>query len=184
MSAYTIKENFSVACRDVCPVGPDNLTIFDQQPGAKRVMMMRVLLIAVCFLCTDVITGVLASFVYNSHSRIILVLLIIIHMVQISGMSFILKVLGVTLPETIMWVVFGLSCVLGLMVMNVCEVCARWFKNHTSFRTSHSVSDPEEQEDPVNYNIYTPVLTALSPLTDVSHYCPGTLGYFTASCDW
>jgi hypothetical membrane protein len=60
------------------------------------------------FLCTDVITGVLASGVDDGHSRIILGLLIIIHMVQISALPSIVKVLGVTLPETIMWVVFGL----------------------------------------------------------------------------
>jgi hypothetical protein len=124
-------------------------------------MSMRVLLIAVCFLCTDVITGVLASFVYDGHSSVILGLLIIIHMVQISTLPFIVKVLGVTLPETIMWVVFGLSCVLGLM--DICEVSARWFNNHVSFRTSHSVSDPEEQEGIVNDSIYTPVNTTNAP---------------------
>jgi hypothetical protein len=158
MSAYTIKENFSVACKDECPVGPDNLTIFDQQPGAKRVMSMRVLLIALCFLCTDVLTGVMASFVYDGHSRIILGLLIIVQMVQISALPFIVKVLGVALPETIMWVVFGLACALGLM--DVCEVCARWFKNHTSFRMSHTVGDHEQEEETVKDSIYTPVNTA------------------------
>jgi hypothetical protein len=161
MSAYTIGENFSVACKDECPVGADNLTIFDRQPGAKRVMLMRVLFIALFFLCTDIITGVLASFVYDGHSRTILGLLIIIHMVQISALPFIVKVLGVTLPETIMWVVFGLSCALGLM--DVCEVCARWFKNHRSFRMSHAVSDPEQEENTVKDSIYTPVNTTNAP---------------------
>jgi hypothetical protein len=161
MSAYTIEENFSVACKDECPVGPDNLTIFDQQPGAKRVMSLRVLLIALCFLCTDVITGVLAAFAYDGHSKTIPGLLVIIHMVQISALPFIVKVLGVTLPETIMWVVFGLSCALGLM--DVCEVCARWFNNHSSFRMSRSVSGPEQEEDTVNDSIYAPVEPTSAP---------------------
>jgi hypothetical protein len=79
-------------------------------------------------------------------------------MVQISALPFIVKVLGVTLPETIMWVVFGLACALGLM--DVCEVCAMWFKNHTSFRMSHNVSDPEQEEETVKSSIYTPINTA------------------------
>jgi hypothetical protein len=47
MSAYTIEENFLVACKDGCPVGANNLTIFHHQPGATRIMSIRVLLIAI-----------------------------------------------------------------------------------------------------------------------------------------
>jgi hypothetical protein len=43
VSAYTIEESFSLACKGKCPVGPDDLSIFDQQPGRKQVMSMQVL---------------------------------------------------------------------------------------------------------------------------------------------
>jgi hypothetical protein len=155
MSAYTIEESFSVACKDECPVGADDLTIFDQRPGAKRVMSMRVLFIAIFFLCTDVFTGVLASFVHDGHSRIIVGSLIVIHMLQISALPVIVEILGVTLPETIMWVVFGLSCALGFM--DICEVCARWFKNHNAFRMTDAVGDAESEEDATTDSLYAPV---------------------------
>jgi hypothetical protein len=50
-----------------------------------------------------------------------------------------------------------------LGLMDVCEVCARWFTNHTSFRMSHSVSDPEQEEDTVKDSIYTPENTTNAP---------------------
>jgi hypothetical protein len=36
MSAYTIEESFSVACKDECPVGADDLTVFDQRKTPHR----------------------------------------------------------------------------------------------------------------------------------------------------
>ena len=76
-------------------------------------------------------------------------------MLQISTLPVIVEVLGVTLPETIMWVVFGLSCALGFM--DICEVCARWFKNHNAFRMTDAVGDAEPEEDATTDSLYAPV---------------------------
>lgn len=131
VSAYTIEESFSLACKGKCPVGPDDLSIFDQQPGRKQVMSMQVLFVAVFFFFTDVVAGVLGAFVSEGLSRILLVLLIITHLLQMSALPVIVKVLGVPLHETIMWVIFGLSCLLGCM--DIGELCAMWVKGHSSY---------------------------------------------------
>ena len=113
-STYTIQENFSLGCKQECPE-VDNFTVFDRKPGAKTVMSMRVLLVAFCFMCTDVVTGVLASFVFDAASVAALILFTIIHLVQMSTVPMVVMFFGLNLPEVIMWVIFGMSCALGLM---------------------------------------------------------------------
>ena len=122
MSAHAIKESFLLACKDKCPVDPEGFSIFDQQPGRKQVLSMQVLFVAVFFLCTDVVTGTLGAFVHEGHAKPMLFLLVVMYMVQMAALPVIVKVLGVTLQDTIMWVIFGLSCSLGLM--DVLEMCA------------------------------------------------------------
>jgi hypothetical protein len=114
LSTYTIQENFSLGCKQECPE-VDNFTVFDQKPGAKRVMSMRVLLVAFCFMCTDVVTGVLASYVFDAASVVALILFTIIHLVQMSTVPMVVMFFSLNLSGVIMWVIFGLSFAVGLM---------------------------------------------------------------------
>jgi len=75
------QENFSLGCKQECPE-VDNFTVFDRKPGAQTVMSMRVLLVAFCFMCTDVVTGVLVLYVFDAASVAALILFTIIHLVQ------------------------------------------------------------------------------------------------------
>jgi hypothetical protein len=131
MSAYTIKTSFSVACKEnKCPVGPEDFSIFDQQPGRKEFRSMQVLFVAIFFFCMDIVAAILGAFVYKDLSGTILALLIIINLLQMSTLPVIVKVFGVILDDTIMWVIFGLSCLLGCI--DIGEICAMWVKKKSS----------------------------------------------------
>ena len=45
LSTYTVKENFALGCKQGCPE-EDDVSFFDQKPGARSVMSVRVLLVA------------------------------------------------------------------------------------------------------------------------------------------
>ena len=113
-STYTIQENFSLGCEQGCPE-VDHVTVFDQKPGAKMVMSMRVLVVAFGLMCSDVVTGVLAAFVFESASVVALLLFIIIHQAQMSTAPMVVLFFSLKMPDVVMWVIFGLSCAFGLM---------------------------------------------------------------------
>lgn len=113
-STYTIQENFSLGCEQGCPE-VDHVTVFDQKPGAKMVLSMRVLTVAFGLMCSDIVTGVLAAFVFENASVVALLLFIVIHLAQMSTAPMVFFFFSLKIPDAIMWVVFGLSCAFGLM---------------------------------------------------------------------
>ena len=96
----------------------DHITVFDQKPGspgAKIVMSMRVLVVAFGLMCSDVVTGVLAAFVFENASVVALLLFIIIHLAQMSTAPMVVLFFSLKMPDVVMWVIFGLSCAFRLM---------------------------------------------------------------------
>ena len=79
------------------------------------VMSMRVLVVAFGLMCSDVVTGVLAAFVFESASVVALLLFIIIHLAQMSTAPMVVLFFSLKMPDVVMWVIFGLSCAFGLM---------------------------------------------------------------------
>ena len=124
MMSFIIDENFKSGCKGGCPTNADSQTVFDQQPGAKRLLSLRVLLVAVFFVCTDIVTGVLAPLMRENSSQLFLFLIVITYAVQIAALPVIVTTMNINMSSTIMWVCFGLACLSGLM--DIGEASADW----------------------------------------------------------
>jgi hypothetical protein len=121
-ATYTIKENFALGCKQACPE-QDDVSFFDQKPGAKSVMSERVLLVALALAGSDLVTGVLAAVVFDRASVVALLLFILVHLAQMVSAPAVVLYFDVSIPDVIMWVIFGLACALGLM--DIGEALAR-----------------------------------------------------------
>ncbi|NBX17209.1 MAG: hypothetical protein EBR09_07580 [Proteobacteria bacterium] len=122
MSSYTIQENFTLGCKQGCPE-QDNIVFFDQKPGAKSVMSMRVLLLAGIIACGDLFTGALAAVIFDRANIAALILFIIIHVCQMATAPLSVMYFDLKIPYVLMWVIFGFACTLGLM--DIGEALAR-----------------------------------------------------------
>ena len=150
MSSYTLDENFKIACKGGCPANSDGQTVFDQQPGATRVLSIRVLLVAVFFVCTDVVTGVLAPLMRDNSPRILLFVLVITYAVQIAALPVIVTTMNVNVHPTILWVCFGLACLFGLM--DIGEASADWV---SSREMSYAGDESKTTDNELSQNTQT-----------------------------
>jgi hypothetical protein len=121
-STHTIKENFALGCKQGCPE-QDDVSFFDQKPGAKSVMSMRVLVVALALAGSDLVTGVLAAVVFDRASLVALVLFILVHLAQMVTAPALVLYFDLKIPDVIVWVIFALTCTLGLM--DIGEALAR-----------------------------------------------------------
>jgi hypothetical protein len=121
-STYTIKENFALGCKQGCPE-QDDVSFFDQKPGAKSVMSTRVLIVALALAGSDLLTGVLAAAVFDRANIAALLLFILVHLAQMVSAPAVVLYFDLKIPDIIVWVIFGLACALGLM--DIGEALAR-----------------------------------------------------------
>lgn len=154
-SSYTLDENFKSGCKGGCPANADGQTVFDQQPGAKRLLSLRVLLVAVFFACTDIVTGVLAPLMHESASRLVLFLLVITYAVQIAALPVIVTTININVAPTIMWVCFGLACLSGLM--DIGEASADWVSSRDSSSGYNESQAPENEVTQNTQTLFGPI---------------------------
>lgn len=122
MSSYTMQENFALGCKQGCPQ-EDNVFFFDQKPGARSVMSIKVLIVAGIIACGDLVTGVLAAVLFDRVNVAALLLFIIVHVCQMFTAPVVVMYFDLKIPYVLMWVIFGLACTLGLM--DIGEALAR-----------------------------------------------------------
>jgi hypothetical protein len=114
LSTYTVKENFALGCKQGCPE-EDDVSFFDQKPGARSVMSVRVLLVAAALGGSDLVTGVLAALVFSRASVVALLLFILVHLAQMVAAPAVVLYFELKIPDVVVWVIFGCACALGLM---------------------------------------------------------------------
>lgn len=168
LSTSTLDENTALGCELEC-AEVDGVTAFDQKPGAVRVMSMRVLLVAFAAMCADVVTGILASFVFADASIPALLLFVAIHVAQMATVPGAVLLLDLALPAGIMWTCCGLACALGLM--DIGEATARALTHARSRRGARHA--PQLQAAPqAQLGVELASTSFFAPLADASFFAP------------
>ena len=86
-------------------------------------MSKRVLIVSLTLAGIDLVTGVLATVVFDRANLTALVLFILVHLTQMVTAPAVVLYFDLKIPDVIVWVIFGLACALGLM--DIGETLAR-----------------------------------------------------------